>query len=69
VQSVEPGSPAARTGLVDGDLLVRFGDAPIESVEALHKALRTWDAGKTVTLGIIRRGVRVDLQITPALTQ
>jgi len=66
VQSVEPGSPAAKTGLLDGDLLVRFAEQPIESVEALHKALRTWDAGKAVRLGIIRRGVRLDLDITPS---
>jgi S1-C subfamily serine protease len=66
VQSVEPGSPAARTGLLDGDLVVRFAETPIESVEALHKALRTWEAGKAARLGIIRRGVRVDLDITPS---
>jgi S1-C subfamily serine protease len=65
VQSVEPGSPAARTGLLDGDLLVRFNDVPVESVEALHKALRSFTAGSTVQLGIIRRGQRIDLAITP----
>ncbi|HTL34980.1 MAG TPA: trypsin-like peptidase domain-containing protein [Kofleriaceae bacterium] len=65
VQSVEPGSPAARTGLVDGDLIVRFNDTSIESVEALHKTLRTWDASAKVRLGILRRGQRIDLEITP----
>ena len=67
IQSVEPGSPAAKTGLVDGDLIVRFADKPIESVDDLHKALRTWEPGKAVRLGVIRRGARVDLDITPAL--
>jgi S1-C subfamily serine protease len=67
VQSVEPGSPAAKTGLIDGDLLVRFADKPIESVDELHKALRTWEPNKPVRLGVIRRGARVDLDITPAL--
>ena len=65
VQSVEPNSPAARTGLVDGDLIVRFADTPIESVDDLHKALRTWPLGTTARLAVIRRGVRVDLDITP----
>ena len=69
VQSVEPGSPAAKTGLVDGDLIVRFDDTPIENVDALHKILRTWAAGKTVRLGVIRRGTRVDLEITPTWMQ
>ena len=66
IQSVEPGSPAARAGLADGDLLVRFGDTPIESVDELHRMLRTWEAGKTARVGIIRRGARIDLDITPS---
>lgn len=66
VQSVEPGSPAAKTGLVDGDLLVRFADRSLESVEDLHKVLRTTDAGNPIALGVIRRGVRIELQITPS---
>jgi S1-C subfamily serine protease len=65
VQSVESGSPAARAGLRDGDLIVRFADTPIESVDALHKRLRTWDAGTTARVGVIRRGARIDLDITP----
>ncbi len=67
VQSVEPSSPAAKTGLVDGDLLVRFGDNVIESVDDLHKALRAHSAGAATRLGIIRRGTRIDLEITPVL--
>src|SRR6185369_15558299 len=66
IQSVEPNSPAAKTGLVDGDLLVRFADIAIETVDQLHKSLRTWQAGTPVKLGVIRRGVRIDLEITPA---
>jgi S1-C subfamily serine protease len=68
VQSVEPGSPAANTGLIDGDLIVKFADTPIANVDDLHKALRTWQLGKTARLGVIRRGARVDLDITPAVT-
>jgi len=66
IQSVEAGSPAARTGLVDGDLIVKFGEAKIESVDDLHRALRSWPAGNTLRLGVIRRGARIDLDITPA---
>jgi S1-C subfamily serine protease len=65
VQTVESGSPAARAGLRDGDLVVRFADTAIESVDDLHKRLRTWEAGVTARLGVIRRGARIDLDITP----
>lgn len=66
IQSVEPNSPAAKTGLVDGDLLVRFGDKAIESVDDLHKVLRGFTAGSPTKIAIIRRGTRIDLEITPA---
>jgi S1-C subfamily serine protease len=65
IQSVEPDSPAAKTGLADGDLIVRFADASIESVDQLHKRLRTWEAGTPAKLAVLRRGVRLELEITP----
>jgi S1-C subfamily serine protease len=66
VQSVEPGSPAARAGLVDGDLIVRFGDIAIDGIDALHRALRTWPAGVRTQLVVIRRGARIAVDIAPA---
>ncbi|HEY1813152.1 MAG TPA: trypsin-like peptidase domain-containing protein [Kofleriaceae bacterium] len=66
VQSVERDSPAARAGLVDGDLIVRFGDAPILGVDELHRVLRDQAAGTATRLAVIRRGQRLDLDITPA---
>jgi S1-C subfamily serine protease len=65
VQTVEPGSPAARAGVRDGDLIVRFSDVPIQHVDELHRALRGWSAGSPATLEIVRRGVKMDLAITP----
>jgi S1-C subfamily serine protease len=66
IQTVEPGSPAARAGLVDGDLLVKFGDKPVEGVDELHRVLRKFVAGTQVRIVVIRRGARLDLDITPA---
>ena len=65
VQSIESNSPAARAGLRDGDLIVRFGEKPIEGIDQLHRALRTWTAGVAVTLDVIRRGVKMSIDITP----
>jgi S1-C subfamily serine protease len=65
VQSVEGGSPAARAGLHDGDLIVRFAETAIGGVDELHRALRTWPADQPATLGVIRRGQRIALDITP----
>ena len=65
VQSVESGSPAQRAGLADGDLIISFEGTKIENVDSLHRALRSFEAGKAAKLGVIRRGVRIDLVITP----
>jgi S1-C subfamily serine protease len=68
VQSVESNSPAARAGLQDGDLIVRFGDTAIEGTDELHRVLRTWTAGNQVRLKIIRRGTALEIAVTPIWT-
>jgi serine protease Do len=65
VSSVESNSPAARAGLRDGDLIVRFGDSKITGVDELHRVLRTFTAGTAAKLEILRRGVPLTLDITP----
>ena len=66
VQSIEGSSPAARAGIKDGDLIVKFADKKIEGVDDLHRALRTWMPGEPAQLVVIRRGQRMTLSITPA---
>jgi len=65
VSSVEVGSPAARAGLRDGDLIVRFGDAPIGGIDDLHRVLRGAAAGAPVALRLLRRGAPLTVEITP----
>jgi S1-C subfamily serine protease len=67
IQSIDPNGPAARAGLKDGDLLVKFADAKIEGIDDLHRALRSWPPSTTASLVVIRRGMRVTVDITPAL--
>src|SRR5688500_2187126 len=68
IQSIEAGSPAARAGLRDGDLLVKFGSQHIETVDDLHRALRIWPASTPANLTVIRRGAQIQLSITPAMS-
>jgi S1-C subfamily serine protease len=67
VMSVEPDSPAARAGLLDGDLLVAFDGAPIPSVDELHRKLRDHTPGAPAALDVVRRGGRISVPITPTL--
>ncbi len=66
IQSIEKGSPADKAGLQEGDLIVRFGTARIEGIDDLHRALRTGSPAAASTLVVIRRGMRVTVEITPA---
>ena len=64
---MEPGGPAARAGLRDGDLVVAFAGAVVAGVDELHRALRDWPPGRAGELVVLRRGQRLSVEITPAL--
>lgn len=66
ILSVEAQGPAARAGLRDGDLLVAFDDAPVTSVDDLHRFLRDWPPAARAQLTLLRRGQRLDVPIYPA---
>ncbi len=54
IQSVENGGPAAQAGLQAGDILVQFEGKPVDSIDALHKALDEGTIGRPVSLWILR---------------
>jgi hypothetical protein len=51
-----PGSAAERAGLRDGDVLVRVGDAPVNTFEELRTAIRARQPGDVVRLVYLRDG-------------
>ena len=57
VMSVEPGSPAARVGVQEGDVIVGLDGVPIASVDALHQTLDASRVNRDCVLKLIR-GVR-----------
>lgn len=62
--SVEPGSPAARAGLMPGDLLVGLGP-DTGSVPAVAGGLRRMRAGRPVHLAVVRGGERYTVEAVP----
>jgi S1-C subfamily serine protease len=67
VVSVEPGSPGARAGLRDGDLIVGFGGKPVAGIDDLHRMLTEDRADKETTLIVVRGSERVALAVMPTL--
>jgi S1-C subfamily serine protease len=65
VISVAPGSPAARAGLREGDVMIAFNDQPITSIDALHKLLTGDQIGVESRMTIIRGTEKLTLPITP----
>ena len=58
VRSVDPGSPAARSGLRPGDVIVSAGGQPITDPDALVRVIDARKPGQTVALVYVRDGAR-----------
>jgi S1-C subfamily serine protease len=65
VLSVEDGSPAARAGLREGDVLVTLDGHPVAGVDDLHRLLTDVPAGTRSELSVIRGSQRLTVGIVP----
>jgi len=54
VASLEPQSPAARAGLLEGDILVAFDGTPTPAIDALHKQLTGDRIGERAIVAFLR---------------
>jgi S1-C subfamily serine protease len=61
--SVEPDSPAAKAGLLVGDVILSVDGRPARDVEDVLDALTGDAVGKTVRLEILRGGRRVEAEV------
>jgi S1-C subfamily serine protease len=65
VVSVEPGSPALRGGIRDGDILVAFDGQPVPNVDSLHRVLTENRVGAPAIVTLIRGTEKADIRIVP----
>ncbi|RME05040.1 MAG: PDZ domain-containing protein [Planctomycetota bacterium] len=56
IEEVDPAGPAAKAGILRGDIIVEFGGVSIESTAELVRALRKYMAGDRVQILLRRRG-------------
>src|SRR5687768_33779 len=65
VASVEDNSPAARAGLMTGDVVLSFADSAVSGIDDLHRLLTGERIGTPSPMIVLRRGERRRLTIVP----
>jgi S1-C subfamily serine protease len=66
VLNVEPNGPAAKAGVLVGDLITAADGTPVHDTDDLQKVLSGERVGKAIKTSIIRGGTPVELSITVA---
>ncbi|HEY6236804.1 MAG TPA: trypsin-like peptidase domain-containing protein, partial [Candidatus Elarobacter sp.] len=64
VLGVEPNSPADRSGLIVGDIIVALGGKPVEDADDVHAQLGAGTVGKQLALDVRRGGSPHQVQVT-----
>jgi len=68
VISVESGSPAANSGLREGDVLIELDGQPVPTIDALHKLLTGARIGAPASMVFLRNTEKLTGTIVPAET-
>lgn len=66
VATIEPDSPASRSQLREGDVVIALDGQPVSGIDQLHRLLTEERIGKATTLTIMRRTEKLDVAVTPA---
>jgi len=64
VSGVTDGGPAARAGLINGDLITGFDGKPVADDRALPRIVADTPIGKTVNMDVLRKGRKQVVKIT-----
>jgi S1-C subfamily serine protease len=65
VAGVEPDSPAADAGLVEGDYILALNGAPVRAVDDLHRALHGGLVGARAVVDVLRHTQRLRIEALP----
>jgi S1-C subfamily serine protease len=67
ILSAEPGSPAQRAGLQEGDVIVSLEGEPVEGVDVLHRLLGEERIGVGTRLIVLRGSKRLEFTVVPEM--
>ena len=65
VTGVREDGPAAKAGLKEKDIVTEYDGEKVRSARQLSRLVEETAPGRTVVLGALREGKRLDLQVTP----
>jgi S1-C subfamily serine protease len=65
VTAIEPGSPASRAGLREGDVIVAFRGEAVSGIDEFHRFLVADVIGVSSWITVIRHTEKLDLVVTP----
>jgi S1-C subfamily serine protease len=65
VVAAERGSPAQKTGLGEGDVIISFNSQPVAGVDDLHRLLTDTQVGVSCPITVLRRTEKLNLEIIP----
>lgn len=65
VIGIEPNSPAEKTGILEGDLIVGFAGQPVTGVDDLHRLLTEKQVNTRSSISILRGQGLISLEIIP----
>ena len=66
VATIEPGSPAAKSLLRQGDMIIGMDGHDVSSIDQLHRLLTEERIGHETSFTVIRHTEKLDLALTPA---
>jgi putative serine protease PepD len=64
VQNVADGGPAAKAGIQEGDVIVKFGERTVGNADELQVAVQEHNPGDTVPVELLRDGRKMTVQVT-----
>ena len=64
IVSIDPDGPAAKAGLLVGDIITAWNDTAVERVRDVMRLLGTDSVGKSVALKILRGGAATNMNVT-----
>jgi len=69
VNDVVAGGPAAKAGILQGDVITSFGGEPVKDVQQLQRLVADAPVGKRIEVGLSREGKQLKVVVTTAAAE